>query len=263
MDSELSVIKQNMATLNMAAAVNVLDELLIKAQSNNFTYQEFLSQLVNHEVTTREERRLEKQLRLAAFPEYKTIDCFDIREQHSLSQKQLNQLKELHWLEQSYNLVLLGPPGVGKSHMAIGLGIQAVQRGYKAYFIGMDELIDVLKTQKITRSSKAKIKRLTASDLVIVDDLMFMAIDRHEANLFFQLVNKFYGQTSLIITSNKGSEEWGEILGDPAITTAILDRILHKSEVLALTGHSYRLKHRQTIFGALPLGNGQDSKGSI
>ncbi len=252
MESGLSVIKRNMATLNMPAAANILDELLLTAQSQNLTYQDFLFKLVNHEVNTREERRLEKQLKLASFPGYKTLDSFDIREQHSLSQKQLNQLKELHWLEQAYNLVLLGPPGVGKSHLAIGLGIQAVQRGYKAYFIGMDELIDVLKTQEITRSSKAKIKRLTAADLVIIDDLMFMAIDRHEANLFFQLVNKFYGQTSLIITSNKGPEEWGEILGDPAITTAILDRILHKSEVISLTGNSYRLKHRETIFGPLP-----------
>jgi len=263
MESGLSVIKRNMATLNMPTAANILDELLLTAQSENLTYQEFLFKLVNHEVNTREERRLEKQLKLAAFPWYKTLDSFDIREQHSLSQKQLNQLKELHWLEQAYNLVLLGPPGVGKSHLAIGLGIQAVQRGYKAYFIGMDELIDVLKTQEITRSSKAKIKRLTAADLVIIDDLMFMAIDRHEANLFFQLVNKFYGQTSLIITSNKGPEEWGEILGDPAITTAILDRILHKSEVISLTGYSYRLKYRETIFGPLPKKDIQDSTGTI
>jgi DNA replication protein DnaC len=263
MESGLSVIKQHMATLNMTAAANILDELLLMAQNKDFTYQEFLYRLVNHEVTNREKRRLEKQLKLAAFPDYKTIDSFDIHEQHSLSQKQLNQLKELHWLEQSYNLILLGPPGVGKSHMATGLGIQAVQKGYKVYFIGMDELIDVLKTQEITRSSKAKIKRLIASDLVIIDDLMFMAIDRHEANLFFQLVNKFYGQTSLIITSNKGPEEWGEILGDPAITTAILDRILHKSEVLTLTGDSYRIKHRQTIFGPLQLGNIQTVPGSI
>ena len=250
MKSGLSVIKRNMTALNLSAAANILDELLLTAQSENLTYQEFLSKLMNHEVKTREDRRLEKQLKLAAFPEYKTLDCFDVREQNSLSQKQLNQLRDLHWLEHAYNLVLLGPPGIGKSHLAIGLGIEAIQKGYRVYFIGMDELIDILKTQEITRAAKAKIKRLIAADLVIIDDLMFMAIDRHEANLFFQLVNKFYGQTSLIITSNKGPEEWGEILGDPAITTAILDRILHKSEVLPLTGYSYRIKYRETIFGS-------------
>lgn len=248
MEPGLSLIKQHMTTLNIPAAAGILDELLLKAHSKEFTYQEFLYQLVAHEVTTREKRRLEKQLKWAAFPEYKTLETFDISEQKSLSLKQLNQLKELHWLEQAYNLVLLGPPGIGKSHLSTGLGIEAVRRGYKVHFTGMDELVGLLKTQEITRSSRARLKRLTTSDLVIIDDLMFMAIDRHEANLFFQLINKFYGQTSLIITSNKGPEEWGEILGDPAITTAILDRILHKSEVLALNGDSYRLKHRQTIF---------------
>jgi DNA replication protein DnaC len=113
----------------------------------------------------------------------------------------------------------------------------------------MDELIRLLKTEEISRNSRAKVKRMVSSDLVIIDDLMFMAIDRHEANLFFQLINKLYGQTSIIITSNKGPEDWGDILGDPAITTAILDRLIHKSEVIHLSGDSYRLKHRQTIFG--------------
>ncbi|CFX13305.1 P-loop containing nucleoside triphosphate hydrolase, partial [Syntrophomonas zehnderi OL-4] len=129
------------------------------------------------------------------------------------------------------------------------LGIEAINHGYRVSFVQMNELIRLLKTEEISRNSRAKIKRMVGSDLVIIDDLMFMAIDRHEANLFFQLINQLYGQTSIIITSNKGPEEWGDILGDPAITTAILDRLIHKSEVIHLTGDSYRLKHRQTIFG--------------
>jgi DNA replication protein DnaC len=113
----------------------------------------------------------------------------------------------------------------------------------------MDTLINLFKTQEISRSSKAQMKRIISSDLVIIDDLMFMAMDRNEANMFFQLINKLYGQTSIIITSNKGPEDWGELLGDPAITTAILDRIIHKSEVIHLSGDSYIIKHRETIFG--------------
>ncbi len=132
--------------------------------------------------------------------------------------------------------------------MAIGLGIEAINKGYKVSFVTMDTLIQLLKTQEITRNAQYKVKRILHSDLVILDDLMFMAMDRQEANLFFQLINKLYGQTSIILTSNKGPEDWGELLGDPAITTAILDRILHKSEVIHLNGDSYRLKHRQTIF---------------
>jgi DNA replication protein DnaC len=126
--------------------------------------------------------------------------------------------------------------------------MEAIQKGYKVSFVTMDTLIHLLKTQLISRTSQNKVKRLQNSDLVILDDLMFMAMDRNEANLFFQLVNRFYGQTSVILTSNKGPEEWGELLGDPAITTAILDRMLHKSEVIQLSGDSYRLKYRQTIF---------------
>ena len=114
----------------------------------------------------------------------------------------------------------------------------------------MDHLIQLLKTQEISRSSQYRLRRIYNSDLVILDDLMFMAMDRNEANWFFQFVNKLYGQTSIILTSNKGPEDWGELLGDQAITTAVLDRILHKSEVIQLSGDSYRLKYRQTIFAS-------------
>ncbi len=113
----------------------------------------------------------------------------------------------------------------------------------------MHDLIHILKTQEILRTSRTRYQRIVDSDLVIIDDLMFIAMEKHEANLFFQLINKLYGQSSIIITSNKGPEDWGELLGDPAITTAILDRIVHKCQVLNLDGESYRLKHRQTIFG--------------
>ena len=249
MSVSLNQVKQDMASLSLSAASLRLDDLLTEAQVRELTYQEFLYQLLRHEVSSREARQLEKQLKWAAFPEYKTLEQFDLAEQRSLSKRQLNQLKELHWLEQAYNLILLGPPGVGKTHLAVGLGVEAIRQGYKVRFTQTDELIHVLKTQEITRSARTKLNRLTRSDLVIIDDLMFMAIDRREANLFFQLTNKLYGQTPVIITSNKGPEDWGEILGDPAITTAILDRLIHKSEVISLTGDSYRLKHRKTIFG--------------
>jgi DNA replication protein DnaC len=187
-------------------------------------------------------------MKWASFHEYKTLDEFDLSEQQSLSKRQFNQIKELTWLEQGYNLILLGPPGVGKTHLSVGLGIHAVKSGYKVYFTSMNDLIQLLKTQEILSTSRNKVKRISEADLLIIDDLMFMAMEKHEANLFFQLINKLYGQTSIIITSNKGPEDWGELLGDPAITTAILDRIVHKCEVISLCGDSYRVKHRKTIF---------------
>lgn len=242
-------LKQHMKTLRISEAAGILDDMLIEAEKQGFTYQEFLHKLVNYEVKRRDEKSTERRLKQAAFPEHKSLDEFNVSEQQSISEKQLKQLRELHWLEQAYNVILLGPPGVGKTFIATGLGLETVYRGYKASFITMDNLVHILKTQEITRKSKTKLKRITDSDLVVIDDLMFLAMDRHEGNLFFQLINKLYGQSSVIITSNKGPENWGELLGDPAIATAILDRLIHRSEVINLTGDSYRMNHRETIFG--------------
>ncbi|WP_066640166.1 IS21-like element helper ATPase IstB [Desulfolucanica intricata] len=249
MEQLTTQLKSQLASLKISEAATILDGLLLEAQAESYSYQQFLSKLVNHELKIREEKQTKKRLKLAAFSEYKTLDDFNIAEQRSLSQKQLNQLRELVWMEQAYSLIFLGPSGVGKTHLAIGLGVEAINRGYKVTFTEMNDLIHLLKTQEISRLSKSKVKRIIASDMVIIDDLMFMAMDKNEANLFFQLINKLYGQSSIVITSNKGPEEWGEILGDPAITVAILDRIIHKSEVIHLTGDSYRIKHRKNIFG--------------
>jgi DNA replication protein DnaC len=167
---------------------------------------------------------LERLYKLASFPECKTLDDFDLSDQESLSKKQLNQLRELIWLEQAYNLIFLGPPGVGKTCLSIGLGMEAINHGYRVSFVQMNELIRLLKTEEISRNSRAKVKRIVGSDLVIIDDLMFMAIDRHEANLFFQLINQLYGQTSILLIPTKAPKKgvyfW--VIHD---TTAILDRL--------------------------------------
>ena len=157
------------------------------------------------------------------------------------------QLQELTWLESAFNIMFLGPPSTGKTHLSVSLGIAAVNQGYKVLFIHMDQLIHALKTQEIASKSKTKLKRLYQADLVIIDEVGFHPVNRDEANLLFGVINQLYQQTSVIITSNKGLIEWGEFMGDPVIMVVMLDRLMHKCEIFDLDGDSYRLKHRQTI----------------
>lgn len=250
MADTVQTLQEQFRHLRMIETAEELPVLLRQAEQLSWTYLEFLQELLMHELKRREEKNLEKRLKWARFPYHKKLDDFKIDEQQSLSTRQINQLREFNWLEQQYNLILLGPPGLGKTHIAIGLGLEAIQKGFRVYFSTMGELVQLLKAQEYLRKSQIQLKRCKESDLVIIDDLMYMAMDQREANLFFHLVNDLYERSSIILTSNKGPEQWGELMGDQGITTAILDRLLHRVEVIHLNGDSYRIKHRQTIFGS-------------
>lgn len=245
--NQIQKLQDTLKSLRLGEAAEYLPFLLEKSESND-TYATFLMEIMNYEQKRREEKKIERHLKWATFPHNKTLEQFNLNEQQSLSKKQFNQLKELLWIEQLYNLILLGPPGVGKTHLAIGLGMKAIYQGYKVIFTSMGELVQVLKTEEITRKSQTRMERIRNADLVIIDDLMFMAMNQSEENLFFHLINELYNTTSIILTSNKAPKEWGELLGDPAITTAILDRIMHRVEIIHLNGDSYRMKHRTSIF---------------
>lgn len=249
MTKTVQLLQEQFRHLRMTEVANELPVLLRNAEKMSWTYQEILQEILTYELKRREEKNVEKRLKWAKFPYYKTLNEFNIEEQAALSTRQLNQLRELNWLDQQYNIILLGPPGAGKTFLAIGLGIDAIQRGYKVVFSTMGELVQLLKTEEYIQKSKVQLKRLREADLVIIDDLMYMAMDQREANLFFHLINHLYEQSSIIITSNKGPEQWVELMGDQGITTAILDRLLHRVEVIQLNENdSWRLKHRSTIF---------------
>lgn len=194
-------------TLRFTETFENLPNIIKKAEAQSQSYTQFLLDVMSYEQKRRGEKLIERRLKWATFPVYKTLDDFSLKEQPSLKTRQFNQLTDLVWLDQLYNLILLGPSGVGKTHLSIGLGIKAIHEGYKVAFISMGELIHVLKTEEITRKSQIRLNRLRNSNLVIIDDLMFMAMDQREANLFFHLINELYNQSSIILTSNKGPND--------------------------------------------------------
>lgn len=248
MNDSLENLQNGFKQLRLTETANELPNLLRKAEQASWTYREIVQEIIQYELMKREEKSVEKRMKWAKFPFLKTTKDFNLEEQKSLSHRQLNQLEELNWLEQQFNLILLGPPGSGKTHLSIALGITAIQKGFQVMFVTMRDLITLLKTQEYTRKSQVQVNRIQTSDLVIIDDLMYMAMDQREANLFFHLINHLYERSSIILTSNKSPDEWGELLGDEGITTAILDRILHRVEVIHLDEDSHRMKHRQSIF---------------
>lgn len=248
MNEQLAVVKNLLGQLNLATLRRSLDDLLLTATRDDDTCLEFLEKALKLEVDARNAKSRERRLRMAAFPYRKTLSEFDFGFQTSINPRQMKQLMDMTWLEKAFNLVFLGPPGVGKTHLAIALGLQAVELGYSAAFITMDELMRLLKTEALSVRSKRRLKQIRNANLVIIDEVGFLPISAQEANLFFQLVSGLYEQSSLIVTSNKGFDEWPEFFGDPVITTAILDRLVHHSELFNLTGDSYRVTHRNTIF---------------
>lgn len=162
--------------------------------------------------------------------------------------KQLKQIRELKWLEQNYNLVLMGPSGTGKTFLAAGLCFDATEQGYRAYFKTMESLVKVLKMKDITRTASVEYKRIIKAHLLVIDDIMMFPVTRQEAVAFFNLINELHDKTSLIITTNKSPKEWADFLEDTVLTTAILDRILFRCDIVKLSGKSYRMKNRISFF---------------
>lgn len=245
---KLELIRDYAKDLNLNYLKINVSKIIENADAADLSYQDLLLSILKNEINLKDKKAQERRLKNAGFPVLKRIEDFDLSFQKSITQKQINRLLEMEWIDRMYNLIFLGPPGVGKTHVSVALGYKAVEAGYKVSFITMDNLMKVLKTQDISRRSKGKMNRILSSSLVIIDELGYLPITREEANMFFQLISALHEQTSLIITSNKGFEDWTELLGDPALTTAILDRISYRCELFNMSGKSYRLENRKSYF---------------
>ena len=246
--NQLEQIKQYADMLRLTQMKNAPSDIIHKAQVDKPSYMEFVLELLKREVLHRQKTDLERRLKLARLPKDHNLDSYDFNFANGITKPQLHQLRELLWLEQNYNLILMGPSGTGKTFMAAGLIHDAVRNGYKAYFITMEELIAVLKMKEMTSSALNAYNRFLRAHLVAIDDIMLFPIKKHEAVDFFNLINHLHEQSSIIITTNKSPKQWAETLEDEVLATALLDRILYRCEAIKLEGNSYRMENRKTIF---------------
>ena len=210
--------------------------------------EEYLLSIFRAEAKAREEKAVKERLKQARFPTYKDFEEFDCGFQKGITKEQLHMLAKLEWLDALFNLILIGPPGTGKTHIALAIGNKAAREGYTVAFHTMDNLMHVLKTQEISRKSLCRMRWFRKCDLLIIDEMGYLPVSKTEANFFFSLISELYESTSIIITSNKGFDGWAEILGDSVLATALLDRLTHRCQVLNFTDDSYRLAHRKNIF---------------
>jgi DNA replication protein DnaC len=241
-------IKQHCHKFRMNGMQNSLEQIIKEAETKSTGYLEFTASLLKAEVSYRERNDLNNRLKVARLPRASDLTVYDQSVDNGLTKQRLNQLRELNWLDQLYNVVLMGPSGTGKTFIAAGLCAEAVNKGYKAYFRTMEEIMTMLKMKDFARTAKGDYKHLCKAELIVIDDIMLFPVEKAEAVSLFNFINHLYEKTSFIITTNKKPADWAEILGDEVLATALLDRLLFKCEVISLSGKSYRLQNRQTIF---------------
>jgi DNA replication protein DnaC len=231
-----------------------LDAVCEQASKKELGYREFLTEALDSEWKGRHRKGVESRLKMARFPWIKTLDQFDFSFQPSIDKKVIRELSTLAFVDRAENVIILGPPGVGKTHLAIALGVKAVEAGHKVLFLTLEAMITRLTRARLENRSDRQLQQFVYPKVLIIDEMGYLPMNREEAGMLFRLLNRRYEKVCLIITSNKSFVDWGELFNDHVLATAILDRLLHHCTTINIKGESYRLKEKRKagLLGSVP-----------
>jgi DNA replication protein DnaC len=244
-------IRAMLADLKLPGSLEAVDEVLRDADGGTLTAAEAIERLLDAQITLRNNRRLQTAMRASRLPAVKTLADFDFSFQPSIKREQIESLHELGFVERKENVVLLGPPGVGKTHLAVSLAIAAAQSGRRVYYGTLAELITSLEEAQAAGRLARRLATLTHPSLLVVDEIGYLPVTRTGAVLFFQLIGRRYERASTVLTSNKTFEEWGEVLGDEVMAAALIDRVLHHCHLVNIRGNSYRMREHADLWQSL------------
>jgi len=244
-------LRHQLADLKMPGALEALDDILAGLDGGTLTAPAALDALLQAQIALRNHRRLDAAMRSSRLPAVKTVADFDFSFQPSIKREQLDSLHTLGFLERKENVVFLGPPGVGKTHLAISLAIAAAESGRRVYYGTLGDLITSLEEASQAGRLLHRMKTLSFPSLLVVDEIGYLPISHTGAMLFFQLMSRRYEHASTVLTSNKGFEEWGEIFGDEVMAAALIDRLVHHCHIVNIRGNSYRMRHHAELHRTL------------